>query len=509
MDLENPLFYIDEDNLNTIVDFCQSFDLTEVQPPRKTILQPWQIWILANLYGLYSKETLQKKYRYALIEVARGNGKTQLCALLCIYELIYGYDSQIILAGNTTKGVMEIDFDKIKKLVNQIDPKQKQIRVYYNKIVYKTNKIVVTSNESKPFDGMSGSLMLVDEMHLFGTSNVYAALRSSMVKRTDNILFVISTAGFEKESDFFKLREYGLAVLTGELKDDSQFVAVYAVDTIEEIFTDESSWYKPNPNLGVSVNKNAIAIEVNKAKQSVTEKPQILTKHFNVWGQKDPDKIWIEEKYINAAMQKISINDEMFKGLECYVGCDLASVSDLTAVVTMIQLDDKIYFFPKFYIPEDSMNNNHNKELFRAAALQGEIEITSGNVTDYRNVTKYLLELDKHNAIIEIAYDKWNTVQWATEATEVGLFLKPFSQLPANLNKPLKAFEHLIKSGNIIIQHNSIAKFCCMNVQLLVNKMGNYSINKENRNKKIDFVAAASNALGTYLDNPNSIINIY
>jgi phage terminase large subunit-like protein len=506
-DIENPLYYVDEDELNTIVDFCESFDLTEVSPPRKMILQSWQKWLLAN-FNIYNKDTLQKKHRFVLVEIGRGNGKTQLCALLSIYELLYGSDAQIIIAGNTTKSTMEVDFDKIRKLVYQIDPKQKQIKVFYNKITYKTNKLIVSSNESKPIDGMSGSLMLVDEMHLFGTSNVYAALRSSMVKRTDNLLFVISTAGFSKDSDYFKLREYGIGILNGDLKDDSQFVALYGVDSVEEIFTDEKSWYKPNPNLGISVNIDAIRTEVNKAKLSSIEKPQILVKNFNVWMNLNSD-VWIEEDYINASMQNISIDEARFSGLTCYFGVDLGSVSDLTCAVALIILDDKFYFFPHFWLPEDSVNNNHNKQLFVAANMAHEIELTSGNVTDYRLITKYLLEFDKHNPIIEVSYDKWNSVSWATETTEAGLNLKPFSQLPSNLNKPLKGFEHLIKSGNLIIQKNTLAVWCLNNVQLLISKMGNYSINKESKNKKIDFVAAAINALGVAIENANGNLNVW
>jgi phage terminase large subunit-like protein len=403
---------------------------------------------------------------------------------------------------------MEVDFDKIKKMVYQIDPKQKNIKVYYNKIVYKTNKIIVSSNESKPIDGLSGSLMLVDEMHLFGTSNVYAALRSSMVKRTDNQMFVISTAGFSKDSDYFKLREYAISVLKDELQDDSQFAALYGVDSIEEIFTDERSWWKPNPNLGTSVNISAIRTEVNKAKQSITEKPQILVKHFNVWMNQNAD-VWIDESYVNSAMQNISINEARFSGLTCYVGVDLASVSDLTCAVALIILDDKFYFFPKFWLPEDSVNNNHNKQLFVAANLAKEIELTQGNVCEYRLITKYLLALDKTNPIIEVSYDKWNSVQWATEATEAGLNLKPFSQLPSNMNRPVKAFESLIKKGDLVIQKNSLAAWCIGNVQLLVSKMGNYSVNKESRSKKIDFCVAAFNALGVALETGGGNTNVW
>jgi phage terminase large subunit-like protein len=39
--------------------------------------------------------------------------------------------------------------------------------------------------------------------------------------------------------------------------------------------------------------------------------------------------------------------------------------------------------------------------------------------------------------------------------------------------------------------------------------MGNYSINKESKNKKIDFVAAAINALGVAIENANGNLNVW
>ena len=58
---EDSLYFIDIDELNTIVDFSQSFYLTEVHPPTLTVLQPFQIWVLANVWGIKNKETLRKK----------------------------------------------------------------------------------------------------------------------------------------------------------------------------------------------------------------------------------------------------------------------------------------------------------------------------------------------------------------------------------------------------------------------------------------------------------------
>jgi len=74
--------------------------------------------------------------------------------------------------------------------------------------------------------------------------------------------------------------------------------------------------------------------------------------------------------------------------------------------------------------------------------------------------------------------------------------------MPGSLNKPLKEFERRIKSEGIVIQRNSITRWMISNVVLVVNKMGNYSIDKSSKNKKIDGVAAMIDALGGMLESP-------
>jgi phage terminase large subunit-like protein len=155
------------------------------------------------------------------------------------------------------------------------------------------------------------------------------------------------------------------------------------------------------------------------------------------------------------------------------------------------------------------MNTNTNRDLFREASSLGYINITSGNVIDTDYILKDILKRNEKNPIQELHYDKWNSTQFAIDATEAGLNLKPFSQLPGNLNKPLKEFETLIKRGDLIIENNSLTKWQMGNVILKVNHMGNYSIDKSSRSKKIDGVAAMINSLGGYLSTPRYSYGIY
>jgi len=507
-DMIDPLYYYNEVEATNVIEFLQSFFLTETTPKRLLILEPWQVFIVVNIYGLYKVETKTKKYRLAYLELSRGNGKTQLISLLSIYELLMGDDAQVVLAANTTKQVMEVDFDKIKKLVYQIDPDQKHIRVYYNRIVFGNNKLILSSNEARPIDGLSGSFMVIDEMHEMESLNVYNVLKSSMVKRTDNILFVITTAGFNNESECYKMRSYCIQVLKQKFNDPSQFGMVFTIDEGDD-YTDPSNWVKATPNIGVSVVEEAIQSEVNKAQQSDLEKNGVLVKHFNVWLKNSQIEDWIDEEYITKAMQEIDMTEARFEGLDVWSGVDLSTVSDITAVSHLLQLDDMYYFFSDLYLPEETIKKSPNKDIYQQAVENNEINVTLGNVIDYQYILNDLVKTRDHKNIIQINYDKWNSTSWAIDATEAGFYLQPFSQVAGNLNRPLKEFEKLIKEGRLVIQKNSLTQWMLGNVRLKINHMGNYSIDKSDRNKKIDNVASMINALGGFLDSPQYSGNVW
>lgn len=198
----------------------------------------------------------------------------------------------------------------------------------------------------------------------------------------------------------------------------------------------------------------------------------------------------------------------MFQGLECYAGADLGSVSDITAVSYMITLDSKIYFFQKYYLPENSINISINKKQFKQWANDGYITLTEGNVTDYNYITNDLLTTNKSNELIQISYDSWNSVQWAIDATEADLNLKPFSQSTGSINKPTKELSRLIMSDNVIIQYNPVTNWMFQNV-IIKEYNNNIRPDKSKRSNKIDGVMAIITNLGGFLNISHNGFNVW
>ena len=219
--------------------------------------------------------------------------------------------------------------------------------------------------------------------------------------------------------------------------------------------------------------------------------------------------MWLPETYIIKASKNVDWNN--LKDYPCYVGVDLASTSDLTAVSYLVVKDGLYYFRTDYYLPESALKEKPDRELYKYWKQIGLLKITEGNVTDYDYITNDLMEYSNIVNIQKVGYDKYNSTQWAITATDLGLPLEEYPQTLGNFNKPTREMERLLLSGKAIIDNNEITRWCFKNVSLKSDYNGNVKPNKSINAKKIDGAIAMIQALGMYLDTPhyaNEIITI-
>lgn len=499
-DLKKDNYYYDAEAVDEVISFLNQLYLTEQATPKHFILEDWQTFIIANIYGIKRKDTKRRKYRYVYIEVPRKNGKSFLINSLAIYHLLFDNDAQIVVSANSREQAKNVDFKLIKKLTSQLDIKQKHIKQYYNSVKFQDSEIIVTASDSMRLDGLNCSVAIVDELHASPDSSMYDVLKSSQGSRQEPLLLTITTAGFEQNSFCYQLRDYCVKVLNEEVEDEAQFALMYTLDENDDI-EDKQNWNKANPNLDVSVFSHFIESEVKKAIQNPIERAGVVVKNFNVWLQANSELQYIDETYVKKTMKPFSI-DEVVKDkqyIELFVGVDLASTSDITAISAMFIVDSKHYFKNYLFIPEDSVNTKKNVKWYRQMAELGHIYITSGNVTDYDYITKKILEINDIKYVRQIFYDSWNATQFAIDAQERGLSLTPFSQGNQSMNKPTKELSRLIMSEQCTIDENPVIQWMFNNA-IVKETNRNIRVDKTKKANKIDGIYAMLNALGGYMD---------
>ena len=466
------------------------------------VLEPWQEWIIASIYGFYNKSDGSRLTQTVYIEVARKNGKTALAAGIGLNALINDDEdgAEVYFAANSKDQVKISAWPLCSNFAKAFDPKEKYLKVYRDTINFdKTiSWLKVLAADSTKLDGPNPSTFILDEYHAAKSNSLKAVLESGQGTRDNPLEIIITTAGFDKLGPCYELRTTATEILNGLKEDDSFFMAIYSLDENDD-WKDEANWIKSNPNMDVTVKSSYLRKEVRKAMNTPSDEFNVKTKNLNMWC--DSSDVWIPDDYILACSRKVDLDDFTTKD-DCFAGIDLSSTSDLTCVSFMIPKDDKFYFKTLYYLPEEALETKKNKEQYSEWVRLGFLKLTPGNVVDYDYILDDILSVDKRLYIVKVGYDSWNATQFVINATDKGLPMEPVSQSIGNFNRPTKEMERVILSGNVVIDNNPITRFCFRNVVMKLDHNGNTKPSKEYRDKKIDGVISMIEAMGVCLMTP-------
>lgn len=502
-DINSQDYYFDEKKYNTLTTFTGVMKhYSSGAAGKPFILEPWEDFIICNIFCLYRVDTRRRKYKTAHISVSRKNGKTTLAAALGLFSLIADGEpaSSVIMAANSREQA-HIDFDAASAFARQLDPRKKSLKVLRNEIVFQKNNasLKVISADASTGDGLNPQLVVLDELHEAPDSKLFDVLRSGQGFREQPLMLSITTAGFRIGGFCNQYEDYCKEILMGQKVDETLFALLYTLDDGDD-WTDESNFIKSNPNLGVTVKRDWLSEQVNQAKNSPTLEVGVKTKNLNVWCSSSTT--WIPEQYIRRSLMDVDLTE--FKNKNnylVYLGFDLAAISDLTAVSIMfVDPETEEYFFKTwYYLPKIALDGKYNSELYKMWSSKGFLTLTDSETTDYNYIQNQIVYLYETFDVQGVFFDSWNAQMLVNNLTNLGLPMTAYSQSIGNFNKPTKEMERLVLSDKVRFDNNPITRFCFDNVELKVDLNGNSKPVGDHNAKKIDGVISMLNALGGYL----------
>ncbi len=433
LDGKYPNIIFCPEKVDRVINFVRHLKHTTDEHAGKNFeMLPWQVWLVANLFGFYQKDNPDKRItNTAYIQIGRKSGKTSLISALGLYFLTNEGMGQEIDIVAPSAAQSAIGFKSASDYCDSIN-KHGIFDTLRTTIRFKAKKSVmkIMSSSSKFGDGFNSGLGILDEYHAFDTNDISNLITSSMGMRKNPMMIYITTAGFNLFGPCKIMRDVCADILYGKKEDESMFAAIYELDEEDDPLEDSSCWIKAIPSLGQTVHDDYVYREIRKAKNNPSEMTNLLTKTFNKWVQSK--EVWIPDKYILSSMHKVDISEIRTDDEVCYCGVDLASVEDLCSATVLLPPNPDREFYPdKFilktrcYIPEDSVNQTLNCEIYKEAIRQGWLVATPGNVADYDYITEDLLRLNDTCMIYRIAYDQWNSSQWAINCEQQGLPMSP------------------------------------------------------------------------------------
>ena len=466
-------------------------------------LEDWQCFIITTLYGWKyrsGKWEGRRRFRKSYTEVPRGNGKSTLCSALALYMLCAdGESGADIYSFATTRDQARIVFDDALAMARG----NADLRAAYDlktfnhsmAIIGTNSKFLPKSADADTLDGLNTHFAVIDELHAHKTRAVHDVVETSIGKRTQPLIFEITTAGFILFGICMEDRRYVGHILDRSVYDENFFGIIYTIDQDDD-WKSIAALKKSNPNWGISCDETTILSNRKKALVTTSAQKNYLTKHLDVWVNSDSQ--WLDmEKFRKCVSPEL--REEDFRGCYCIYGLDLASKLDIAAVVKLFWRknthgDLEYYVFQEFYLPADAAQNSENSD-YSGWVADGYLRITDGAITNLAEIQDYIRDDAKQYETLAVAYDPMQATQMSQTLLAEGVEMVELPQTLKNMSEPMKQLQALIYEGRIHFSGSPVMSWMFSNVVCHLDAKENVYPRKEKAGDKIDGVVALIMAL--------------
>ena len=461
----------------------------------RIILEPWQIFILTTVFGWVDGEK-KRRFRHVYIEVPRGNGKSALSSGVALYALAAdGEGGAECYTFATTRDQARIVFDTSKAMVSMSPDLAREFgltKQAHSVTVMKTGSVLMPkSAEGSTLDGLNTHIAVIDELHAHKTRELYDVVVTSLGKRRQPLLWVITTAGFDNTGICYEVRTMVTRVLDRTVIDDAQFGIIYTIDPDDDWRT-EAALKKANPNWGVSV----MPAEVMRLQRTAMELPSsqnnFKTKHLDVWCS--ASAAWMDSNAW-AACEDTGLDLADFEGCPCWIGLDLAAKNDITAKVRLFPYKDGFAVFAEYYLPKISIEKATNSQ-YSGWEIEGRLTATDGAMTDMKVVEEGLREDLSRFDVQAIGFDPWNALSLSTSLANDGAPMVEYRNTVEKFSDPMKRVEAMVQGGKLRHGDDPVMRWMMGNVVAKRDAKDNIFPRKERYENKIDGVVALIMAVG-------------
>ena len=523
-DLKKPKswgFYFDPWHANDVCDFIEKLPHIEGHWDTETIaLEPVQVFILAVVFGWRKHSDGRRRFTTAYIEVARKFGKSTLAAGVTLYCLTCeGEQGPQIIIGATTGDQAKKVFEPARKMVQRTPALREAfgVKAWSRSVTCDDNQgfIQTINAKSSTQDGWNPYVGVLDELHAHKDRGLYDVIRSAFGSRKSPMLWIITTAGYNIAGVCYEQRVFVTKILEGIVQADHYFGIIFTLDTADDYGDgrehgddpfDERMWIKANPMLGITPTLDEMRSYSLEAQSSPDSEGEFKTKRLNVW--LNAAGAWLNmEKWKSAADPTLDWSD--FKGLECWVGVDLADKDDITAAVLAAFDGDQLLIKPKFWLPSAVLDDPKHAEggqgaPYRSWEKQGHLILTPGDWVDHNEVEAQIREWIETFSVRGVRADQFAAAQAMVSRLNTDFVMDPplaavLHKNAANVTDPAKDLEARVKAGPKRLRHDGNPVMTWMASNAVVSRRVDGSILPKKETpmsaNKIDGIDATVNAI--------------
>lgn len=493
-DLENPAFEMDEDMVDFVIHFIENVvvhqqgdDMFAVSIRNKPlILQPWQHFVVVNLFGFYYKGTNERRFKEALIMLARKNGKTSFTAAIALAYQVLDTDSgsKCYIVANSVKQAMEA-FGFLRFNVERWN--DKNIRIKDNNQEHSITAnfgdegsffIQALANDESRLDSLNGNVIILDEAHTMRNSKKHGLMKKTMSAYRNSMLFVISTAGDIPTGFLANRLKYCQKVLKQLVTDDSFFIFIckanQSADGDVVDYLDENILKMANPSWGVTVSLKALKEEAEQAMNDPQTRNEFFNKTLNIFTNSmnayfNPDEFIASDSCYDWSLEELARLP-----IRWYGGADLSRLHDLTAAALYGVYNDgekdvdiciTHAFFPR--INAQKKANDDGIPLF---GWQSDGWLTMSNTPTvlYDDIVKWFISMRERGFKIQaVGMDRKFGREFLAKMKKAKFKMIDQPQLFYLKSEGFRRIEFKVKNKEFYYLHSDAYEYCVSNVRAI------------------------------------------
>ena len=493
-DLENPAFEMDEDMVDFVIHFIENVivhqqgdDMFAVSIRNKPLLlQPWQHFVVVNLFGFYYKGSNERRFKEALIMLARKNGKTSFTAAIALAYQVLDTDSgsKCYIVANSVKQAMEA-FGFLRFNVERWN--DKNIRIKDNNQEHSITAnfgdegsffIQALANDESRLDSLNGNVIILDEAHTMRNSKKHGLMKKTMSAYRNSMLFVISTAGDIPTGFLANRLKYCQKVLKQLVTDDSFFIFIckanQSADGDVVDYLDENILKMANPSWGVTVSLKALKEEAEQAMNDPQTRNEFFNKTLNIFTNSmnayfNPDEFIASDSCYDWSLEELARLP-----IRWYGGADLSRLHDLTAAALYGVYNDgdkdvdiciTHAFFPR--INAQKKANDDGIPLF---GWQSDGWLTMSNTPTvlYDDIVKWFISMRERGFKIQaVGMDRKFGREFLAKMKKAKFKMIDQPQLFYLKSEGFRRIEFKVKNKEFYYLHSDAYEYCVSNVRAI------------------------------------------
>lgn len=478
---------------------------------QRLVLREWQKRFIRDIYEPHGHDedgNWGRIVRRAILSIGRKNGKTLIIAALALAHL-HGPEAiengEVYSAANDRSQAAQV-YKFLAQMV-RADPELATevglVDSTKHAVCYSNgSKYVALSADIATKHGLNPSVVIYDELAQSRSRELYDVLDTAQGARLEPLFAVISTQSNDPEHILSKLIDDGL-----HAGDSSIVCHLYAVpDDCPDIF-DPKVWKKANPALG---DFRSLA-EMKKASEQAKRLPSFEPRFRNLYLNQRVSPV--ASLIARAEWEACKGDAALVDGEDIYLGLDLSSTTDLTALVA-VSASNGSRVQAWFWKPQDFLADHSARDFgpgnlrYVEWAKQGLLLTTPGRSIDKAAVARTIAELSARYRILGLAYDRWRIGDLLREFDGVGLEayedgkagsglrLVPWGQGFRDMAGAVDALESAVLQRQLVHDGNPALTWQMANARAVMDPAGARKIDKSKARFRIDGAVALAMDLG-------------